>query len=226
MLELKAAYPRSSKKYVLTYDENNEDIDTVLTQFDLSRPLKADHVDKMIVKEINGRKTTFPLSDLAKLLKLPELTQFGPLDTLFIASSEDLSDKQLFNRLGDYYAIKTNNYILAKPKHQEKKVVNEDGESDLKDVIVPLGEPDLDILRNLAFANSEATKTVIEEEKPSSSVNQYLDNHFSNMLATNAGKVQFIKWALESFDNQTNMYQLTKGDLDNLLELIKEVTSF
>lgn len=225
MLELKAAYPRSSKKYVLTYDENNEDIDTVLTQFDLSRPLKADHVDKMIVKEINGYKTTFPLSDLAKLLKLPELAQFGPLDTLFI-TSEDLSDKQLFNRLGDYYVIKTDDYILAKPKHQEKKIVNEDGESDLKDVIVPLGEPDLDILRNLAFANSEETKTVIEEEKPSSSVNRYLNDHFSNMLATNAGKVQFIKWTLESFDHQTNMYKLTKGDLGNLLELIKEVTTF
>lgn len=225
MLELKAAYPKSSKKYVLTYDENNEDIDTVLTQFNLSRPLKANHIDKMIVKEINGRKTNFPLSDLAKLLKLPELVQFGPLDTLFI-TSENLSDKQLFNRLGDYYVIKTNNYILAKPKHQEQEVVNKGGESDLKDVIVPLGEPDLDILRNLAFANSEATETVIKEEKPSSSVNRYLNNHFSNILTTNAGKVQFIKWALESFDNQTNMYQLTKGDLDNLLELIKEATNF
>ena len=138
MLELKAAYPRSSKKYVLTYDENSEDIDTVLTQFDLSRPLKTDHVSKMIVKEINGRKTSFPLSDLAKLLKMPELAQFGSLDTLFI-TRDDLSDKQLFNRLGDYYAIKTGDYILAKPKRQEKAVVNEDGESDLKDVIVPLG---------------------------------------------------------------------------------------
>ena len=225
MLELKAAYPRSSKKYVLTYDENNEDIDTVLTQFDLSRPLKTDHVSKMIVKEINGRKTSFPLSDLAKLLKMPELAQFGSLDTLFI-TRDDLSDKQLFNRLGDYYAIKTGDYILAKPKRQEKAVVNEDGESDLKDVIVPLGEPDLDILRNLAFANSEETKTVIGEEKPSSSVNRYLNDHFSNMLATNAGKVQFIKWILESFDNQTNIYKLTKGDLGNLLELVKEAADF
>ena len=225
MLELKAAYPRSSKKYVLTYDENSEDIDTVLTQFDLSRPLKTDHVSKMIVKEINGRKTSFPLSDLAKLLKMPELAQFGSLDTLFI-TRDDLSDKQLFNRLGDYYAIKTGDYILAKPKRQEKAVVNEDGESDLKDVIVPLGEPDLDILRNLAFANSEETKTVIEEEKPSSSVNRYLNDHFSNMLATNAGKVQFIKWILESFDNQTNIYKLTKGDLGNLLELVKEAADF
>ena len=126
MLELKAAYPRSSKKYVLTYDENSEDIDTVLTQFDLSRPLKTDHADKMIVKEINGYKTNFPLSDLAKLLKMPELAQFGPLDTLFI-TRDDLSDKQLFNRLGDYYAIKTGDYILAKPKSQEKTVVSEDG---------------------------------------------------------------------------------------------------
>lgn len=225
MLELKAAYPRSSKKYVLTYDEDNEDIDTVLTQFNLSRPLKADDANKMIVKEINGYKTVFPLKDLSKLLKLPELTQFEPLDTLFI-TPEDLSDKQLFNRLGDYYVIKTDDYILAKPKRQEVKTKNEDDESDLKDVIVPLGEPDLDILRNLAFANSEETKTIVEEEKPSSSVNQYLNNHFSNMLATNAGKVQFIKWALESFDNQTNMYKLTKGDLGNLLELIKEVTNF
>lgn len=225
MLELKAAYPRSSKKYVLTYDESSEDIDTVLTQFDLSRPLKADHTSKMIVKEINGYKTAFPLSDLAKLLKLPELAQFGPLDTLFI-TRDDLSDKQLFNRIGDYYAIKTDDYILAKPKRQEAKTKNEDSESDLKDVIVPLGEPDLDILRNLAFANSEETKTVIEEEKPSSSVNKYLNNHFSNMLATNAGKVQFIKWVLESFDNQTNIYKLTKGDLDNLLELVKEAASF
>ena len=225
MLELKAAYPRSSKKYVLTYDENSEDIDTVLTQFDLSRPLKTDHVSKMIVKEINGRKTSFPLSDLAKLLKMPELAQFGSLDTLFI-TRDDLSDKQLFNRLGDYYAIKTGDYILAKPKRQEKAVVNEDGESDLKDVIVPLGEPDLDILRNLAFANSEETKTVIGEEKPSSSVNRYLNDHFSNMLATNAGKVQFIKWILESFDNQTNIYKLTKGDLGNLLELVKEAADF
>ena len=225
MLELKAAYPRSSKKYVLTYDENSEDIDTVLTQFDLSRPLKTDHVSKMIVKEINGRKTSFPLSDLAKLLKMPELAQFWSLDTLFI-TRDDLSDKQLFNRLGDYYAIKTGDYILAKPKRQEKAVVNEDGESDLKDVIVPLGEPDLDILRNLAFANSEETKTVIGEEKPSSSVNRYLNDHFSNMLATNAGKVQFIKWILESFDNQTNIYKLTKGDLGNLLELVKEAADF
>lgn len=225
MLELKAAYPRSSKKYVLTYDENSENIDTVLTQFDLSRPLKTDHVSKMIVKEINGRKTSFPLSDLARLLKMPELAQFGSLDTLFI-TRDDLSDKQLFNRLGDYYAIKTGDYILAKPKHQEAKVVNEDGESDLKDVIVPLGKPDLDILRNLAFANSEETKTVIEEEKPSSSVNRYLNDHFSNMLATNAGKVQFIKWILESFDNQTNIYKLTKGDLGNLLELVKEAADF
>lgn len=225
MLELKAAYPRSSKKYVLTYDENSENIDTVLTQFDLSRPLKTDHVDKMIVKEINGRKTNFPLSDLARLLKMPELAQFGPLDTLFI-TRDDLSDKQLFNRLGDYYAIKNGNYILAKPKHQEQKAVNEDGESDLKDVIVPLGEPDLDILRNLAFANSEETKTVIEEEKPSSSVNRYLNDHFSDMLATNAGKMQFIKWILESFDNQTNIYKLTKGDLGNLLELVKEAADF
>lgn len=225
MLELKAAYPRSSKKYSLTYDEANENIDTVLTQFDLSRPLKTDHVDKMIVKEINGHKTNFPLSDLAKLLKMPELAQFEPLDTLFI-TQENLSDKQLFNRLGDYYVIKTDGYILAKPKHQEKKVVNEDGENDLDDVIVPLGEPDLDILRNLAFANSEETKTVIENEKPSSSVNRYLTDHFSNMLATNAGKVQFIKWILESFDHQTNIYKLTKGDLGNLLELIKEAASF
>lgn len=225
MLELKAAYPRSSKKYVLTYDENSENIDTVLTQFDLSRPLKTDHVDKMIVKEINGYKTNFPLSDLARLLKMSKLAQFGPLDTLFIAR-DDLSDKQLFNRLGDYYAIKTDDYILAKPKRQEKAVVNENGESDLKDVIVPLGEPDLDILRNLAFTNSEETKTVIEEEKPSSSVNRYLNNHFSNMLATNAGKVQFIKWILESFDNQTNIYKLTKGDLGNLLELVKEAADF
>lgn len=227
MITFYLRYPRSRKDYALKFDPANEQMATVIQQFALDLD-KAP--DDMQVKKVNSYDADFvysDLPDLAEALASSEAQQFGELSNAAIYKKAP-NDRKLTKLMkGHYLCLKINGWTLVKPDLPIQ--VLSPGEERPDDIITPPSDPDIAVLRNLAFANASGIKVdakIVPPEEGNKSVKKMLADNFITNLQTDSNKVNFIAESIRDFDEKGPIYQLTFGDKSNLLTWISEIVKF
>lgn len=227
MIAFYLRYPRSHKDYALKFDPACEQMATVMAQFALDLN-KAP--DDMQVKKVNAYETDFAyrdLPDLVKALTSPEAKEFGDLSSVAIYKDVPTDRKLTKIMKGHYLSLTLGNWTLVKPDLPIQ--VLSPGEERPDDIITPPSDPDIAVLRNLAFANASGIKVnakIVPPEEGNKSVKKMLADNFITNLQTDSNKVNFIAESIRDFNEKGPIYQLTFGDKSNLLTWISEIVKF
>lgn len=227
MIAFYLRYPHSHKDYALKFDPACEQMATVMAQFALDLD-KAP--DDMQVKKVNAYETDFAyrdLPDLVKALTSPEAKEFGDLSSVAIYKDVPTDRKLTKIMKGHYLSLTLDNWTLVKPDLPIQ--VLSPGEERPDDIITPPSDPDIAILRNLAFANANGIKVdakIVPPEEGNKSVKKMLADNFITNLQTDSNKVNFIAESIRDFNEKGPIYQLTFGDKSNLLTWISEIVKF